>query len=57
MGTTSQHVAVLEENMQGKHQANFVIDSTTGASLEYRHLIKVPTKAIWKNRLQMKLSN
>ena len=45
----SQHVAVLATNMQGQHQANFVIDPKTGASLEYRHLIKGPTKAIWEN--------
>ena len=43
-----QHVAVLETNIQGHHKANFVIDPTTGASLEYRHLVKGPTKAIWE---------
>ena len=45
----AQHVTVLATNMQGHHQANVVIDPTTGASLEYRHLIKGPTKAVWEN--------
>ena len=45
----AQHVAVLAKNLQGHHQANVSIDPTTGASLEYRHLIKGPAKAIWKN--------
>ena len=45
----AQHVAVLKTNIYGHHQANVVIDPTTGASLEYRHLIKGPTKAIWEN--------
>ena len=45
----AQHVAVLETNMQGHHQETFVIDPTTWASLEYRHLIRGPTKAIWEN--------
>ena len=44
-----QHVAVLATNMQGHHEANVVIDPTTGASLEYTYLIKGPTKAIWGN--------
>ena len=35
-----QHVAVLLTNLQGHHQANVVIDPTTEASLEYRHIIK-----------------
>ena len=43
----AQHAAVLATNLQGNHQANVVIDPTTGASLEYRHLIKGPTKSIW----------
>ena len=43
----AQHVLVLATNMQEHHQANVVIDPTTGASLEYRHIIKGPTKAIW----------
>ena len=30
---TAQHVAVLATNLQGHHQANIVIDPTTGASL------------------------
>ena len=42
----AQHVALLATNMQGNHQANVVIDPTTGVSLEYRHLIKGPTKSI-----------
>ena len=41
-----KHVAVLTTNPQGHHQENVVIDSTTGASIEYRHIIKGPTKAI-----------
>ena len=45
----AQHVAVLATNIQGHHQANFFIDPTTGASLEYGHLIKGPTKSIWEN--------
>ena len=45
----SQHVAILARDIQGHHQANVVIDPTTGASLEYRHLVKKPTKAIWVN--------
>ena len=43
----AQHVAVLATNIQGHHQANVVIDPTTGTSLEYRHIIKGPTKSIW----------
>ena len=43
----AQHVAVLATNIQGHHQENVVIDPKTRASLEYRHLIKGPTKAIW----------
>ena len=39
------------KNLQGHHQANVVIDPTTGASLEYRHIIKGPTKAIRGNLL------
>ena len=42
----AQHVAILARNHQGHHQANFFVDPTTGSSLEYRHLIKGPTKAI-----------
>ena len=45
----AQHVAVIATNLQGHHQENVVIDPTTGASLEYRHLIKGPTKSIWEN--------
>ena len=45
----AQHVSVIAKNLQRHHQANVVIDPTTGASLEYRHLIKGPTKAIWEN--------
>ena len=44
-----QHVAVLATNMQVYHQENVFIDPTTGALLEYRHLIKRPTKSIWEN--------
>ena len=44
-----QHVEVLATNLQGHHQANVFIDPTTGESLEYRHLIKGPTKSMWKN--------
>ena len=49
MDPTAQHVVVLATNMQGRHQSNFFIDPKTGASLEYRHLIKGPTKYIWEN--------
>ena len=35
--------------MQGHHLENVVIDPTTGASLEYMHLIKGPNKSIWGN--------
>ena len=45
----AQHVAVIAKNLQGHHQSNIVIDPTTGASLEYRHIIKGPTKSIWEN--------
>ena len=44
-----QHAAVILTNLQRHHQENVVIDPTTGASLEYRHLVRVPTKAIWEN--------
>ena len=44
----AQHFKVLSTNMQGNHQANVVIDPITGASLEYRHIIKGPTKIIWE---------
>ena len=49
-----QHVAVLAKNIQRNNQENAFIDPTTGASLEYRHIIKGPTKSIWGNHLQMK---
>ena len=42
----AQHVAVLATNLQGHHQENVFIDPRTGVSLEYRHIIKGPTKAI-----------
>ena len=45
----AQHIEILARNIQGHHQANVVIDPTTGASLEYRHLVKGRTKAIWEN--------
>ena len=44
---TAHHVAVIAKNMQEYHQANVVIYPTTGEYLEYRHLIKGPTKAVW----------
>ena len=43
----AQHISVLATNLQGRHQANVFSDPKTGASLEYRHLIKGPTKDIW----------
>ena len=49
MDPMAQHFAVLSTNMQGYHQENDVIKPTTGASLEYRHLIKGPIKSIWEN--------
>ena len=45
----AQYVAILARKLQGHHQPNSVIDPTTGKSLEYRHLVKGPTKAIWEN--------
>ena len=48
----AQHVAILATNLQGHHQANFVIDPTTGTSLEHRNLVKGPTKAIWENSFE-----
>ena len=45
----AQHVAILARNIQAHHQANVVIDPTTGALLEYRHLVKGPTKSSWEN--------
>ena len=44
----AKHIAVLATNLQGRHQSNVFIDPTTGASLEYMHLIKGPTKSIWE---------
>ena len=43
---TAHHIQVLEKNLQGYHQENVVIDPTTGASLEHRHIVKGPTKAV-----------
>ena len=51
----AQHAAVLATNIQVHYQANFFIDPTTGASLEYRHLLKGPTKAIWGNSFANKI--
>ena len=45
----AQHVSVLSTNLRAHHQSNVVIDPKTVASLEYRHLIKGTTKAIWEN--------
>ena len=42
----AQHAAVLAKNLQGHHQSNVVIDPTSGASLEYIHIIKGQIKAI-----------
>ena len=42
--TMAHNVTVLALNIQGHHQAHVVIDPITGASLEYRHIIKGPTK-------------
>ena len=47
--TMAKHVAILATNIQVHHQANDVIEPTTGVSLEYRHIVKGPTKAIWGN--------
>ena len=55
--TMAQHVAILAINLQGHHQANVVFDPITGASIEYMHLGKGPTKAIWEIHLQMKLAD
>ena len=48
MESNEHHIVVLAKNIQGKHQANVVIYPTTGVSLEYRNLIKGPTKSIWE---------
>ena len=45
----AQHITVPATNLQGHYQENVVIDPTTGASLEYRNIIKGPTKDIRKN--------
>ena len=45
----AQYVALLATNLQGHHKENVVIDPTTGASLEYRNLVKGPTKSIREN--------
>ena len=49
MDPKAHHVSVLEKNMREHHQANIVIDPATGASLEYRNLMEVSTKAIREN--------
>ena len=49
MNPTAQHVLVLAKHLQVHHQANVVIDPTTGASLEHRHILKGYIKAIWEN--------
>ena len=56
MEPLEKHVAVLAKNLQGHHQAIFVIEPTTGASLEYRYLIKVPTKTIWGKSFEIEIS-
>ena len=53
----AQHIEILARNLQGHHQAIFFIDPTTGASLEYRHILKGPRKYIWDIHLQMELDN
>ena len=45
----AQHVTILATNLQVHNQANVAIDPTTRASLEYRHIFKGPTTAIWEN--------
>ena len=47
---------VLAKNLQGHYQENVVIDPTTGAALEYRHIVKGPTKAIWENSFANEIS-
>ena len=49
MEPLEKHVAVLAKNLQGHHQENVVIDPTTGASQEYRNIIKGPNKSVWGN--------
>ena len=46
---TAQHIELIATNIQVKNKSNIVIDPTTGASLDYRHPLKVPTRAIWEN--------
>ena len=53
----AQHVAVIAKNLQVHNKENVVIDQKTGASLEYRHLIKGPTKTLGKIYLQIKLAD
>ena len=45
----AQYISVPATNLQGHNKANVVIDTTTGASLEYRHIIKGPNKSVWGN--------
>ena len=54
METTAQHIEILVTNIQGQQQYNVVIEPITGAYLEYRHLIKGPTRSIWEILFQMK---
>ena len=51
----AQDVSSISTKLQGNQQANVVIDPTTGASLEYRHLIKGPTKSNWEILLANKI--
>ena len=44
---TAQHIEVLEENLQGQHQPNVLIDPTTAESMYCRNLVIEPTKYIW----------
>ena len=49
MEPTEHHIVVTSKNLQGHHQENVVIYPITRESIEYRHLIKGATKAIWEN--------
>ena len=49
MEPTAQHVTGISTNLQEHHQANVVIEPTTGASIEYKHIIKGPNKVIRVN--------
>ena len=56
MEPTAYNITVLAKNLQGQHQDNVVINPTRGSSLEYRHIIKGPTRSICVNSLENEIS-